>query len=160
LKVSIHSIKHDWNEFCQLTRQERWLLIKAIVLLPVIAIGLLFMNFQRLRELLERFLPVPGDNTGVDTLDRATCTARLVQAAADRMPLAMTCLVRSTTLWWLLGRQGIDSEIRIGVNRDKGEFHAHAWVEIDGRVLNDRDDIHTRYAAFEQITLPDGTEKI
>jgi hypothetical protein len=160
LKVSIPSIKHDWHEFYLLTREERWLLFQASVFLPVIGTGLHFMNFQRLREMLEPFLPVPVDDTGEDASDRAATTARLVQAAAGRMPFAMTCLVRSTTLWWLLGRQGIDSVIRLGVNRDNGEFHAHAWVEFDNKVLNDRDDIHDRFAAFETITLQNGAEKV
>ena len=160
LKVSINSVKHDWREFCQLTRLERWLLFQAIVILPVIAAGLHFMNFQRLRAMLERFSPVPVGDNGDNALQQAAATSRLVQAAAARMPFTITCLVRSTALWYLLRRQGIASEIRIGVNRDKGEFHAHACVETHGVVLNDNPDIHHQYSPFEQIPLQNGVEKV
>ena len=105
LKVSINSVKHDWREFCQLTRLERWLLFQAIVILPVIAAGLHFMNFQRLRAMLERFSPVPVGDNGDNALQQAAATSRLVQAAAARMPFTITCLVRSTALWYLLRRQ-------------------------------------------------------
>jgi hypothetical protein len=52
-----------------------------------------------------------------------------------------TCLHRSLTLWWLLRRQGVASELRIGVRKEQGRFEAHAWVERAGVALNDRADI-------------------
>jgi len=161
LKVSINSIKHEWSKFFQLTWQERWLLFQAIVVLPVIAAGLHFMNFQRIHAILERFSPVPvGEDNGDNALQQAAVTSHMVLAAAARMPFTATCLVRSTTLWYLLRRQGIASEIRIGVNREEGGFHAHAWVEAHGAVLNDKADIHHQYSPFDQITLQNGVEKI
>lgn len=160
MKQSTNSVHHSWSKFCQLTWQERWLLFQAFAFLPMIAVGLHLMGFQRLRSVLLRFSTAPPDVCIQDSLQQGSVTARLVQAAASRMPFWISCLVRSTTLWWFLRRQGIPSEILIGVNLNDGEFHAHAWVETGGIVLNDRDDIHQQYGAFEQITLPAGTEKI
>lgn len=144
----------------QLTWQERWLLLQAFAVLPLIAIGLHLMNFQKLRSLLLRFSPVPVSVCGDSALQLATSISRLVQAAASRMPFTISCLVRSTTLWWFLRRQGIPSDMRIGINQQQEGFHAHAWVEINGVVLNDRADIHEQYSAFEQIPLQNGVEKI
>lgn len=48
------------------------------------------------------------------------------------------CLVRSLALQRMLRRHGVDgAEIRIGVRFQDGEFGAHAWIELDGRVLGD-----------------------
>jgi hypothetical protein len=152
------NLRHSWKEFVQLTWQERWLLFQSFVFLALIAAGLHLMNFQRLRSLLLRFSSVSSDVCGDAALEQAFATSRLVQAAASRMHFNITCLARSTTLWWLLRRQGIASEIRIGINQQEGEFQAHAWVEIDSIVLNDKADIHHHYAAFDRITLPKGTE--
>jgi len=143
-----------------LTWQERWLLLQAFVFLPLIAAALHLMNYQRLRSLLLRFSPVPDDIYEDAALHLATSISRLVQAATSRMPFTISCLVRSTTLWWFLRRQRIPSDIRIGVNQQQDTFHAHAWVEINGVVLNDRADIHEQYFAFEQISLQNGVEKI
>jgi hypothetical protein len=159
-KMQTSKQQSSWNKFCGLTWQERWLLLKAFVFLSLIGAGLHLMNFQRLRALLVRFSPDTLDVYGEDALEPASGTSRLVQAAAARMPFTVTCLVRSTALWYMLRRQGIDSEIRIGVNQQEGGFHAHAWVEIDGIVLNDREDIHHQFVPFEQITMPDNTERI
>jgi len=48
-----------------------------------------------------------------------------------------------------LRRQGIDSDIRIGVRRGTfGQVEAHAWIEWNGEVLNDCADIAAQYAPF------------
>jgi len=158
-KLRTGNLQQSWSKFFQLTWQERWLLLQAFVFIPLIAVSLRLMNFQRLHSILLGFSNDPPGVCGEAALQQAASISRLVQAAASRMPSKITCLVRSTTLWYLLRRQGIGSEIRIGVNQQGGEFHAHAWVEIDGIVINDRDDIHHQYSTFEQITMPDFKER-
>ena len=159
-KLPTSNLQESWAKFFQLTWQERWMLLQAFVFLPLIAIGLHCMNFQRLSSILARFSPVPGEVCSDAAMQQAAATTHLVQAAASRTPFKITCLVRSAALWFLLRRQGIGSEIRIGVSQQESTFKAHAWVESNGIVLNDRNDIHNQFAAFEQIILPDGTERI
>jgi len=67
-----------------------------------------------------------------------------------------TCLTRSLALVWLLRRQGLAGELRIGVRREAGEFLAHAWVEHDGTPLNEAPGIGRAYAAFDQLVIPPG----
>jgi hypothetical protein len=38
----------------------------------------------------------------------------------------------------------------VGVNRESGDLHAHAWIEYLGRPLNDAEDIAVRFHAFER----------
>ena len=159
-KLQTGNLQSSWSRFCGLTWGERWLLLQAFAFLLVIGAGLQFMNFQRLRSILLRSAPVSTNLPADAALQQAAALSRLVQAAAGRMPWTITCLVRSTTLWYLLRRQGLDSEIRIGVNQQGGEFHAHAWVEYAGIVLNDRHDIHLHFVPFEQITMPGSTKKV
>ena len=46
------------------------------------------------------------------------------------------CLQRSVVATWLLRRQGIAAEMVIGCR--PLPFESHAWVEVDGQVVNDR----------------------
>jgi hypothetical protein len=45
------------------------------------------------------------------------------------------CLQRSVVATWLLRRHGIAAEMVIGCR--PLPFESHAWVEVDGRVVND-----------------------
>jgi hypothetical protein len=66
------------------------------------------------------------------------------------------CLKKSLVLWWLLRRQGIEGDLQIGVRHEQDKFEAHAWVEYEGVVLNDTQDVRSRFAMFErpiEVTL-------
>jgi hypothetical protein len=58
-------------------------------------------------------------------------------------------LEKSLTLWWLLGRQGIASTVRIGTRKENGKFEARAWVECGGAVLEEQDQPDRIYSVFE-----------
>jgi hypothetical protein len=74
----------------------------------------------------------------------------VVAIASRHAPYRGNCLSRSLTLWWLLLGQGIHSDLRIGVNRPQGKFEAHAWIEYQGVVINDRADVGRRYSVFDR----------
>ncbi len=73
----------------------------------------------------------------------------MVNIAAAYGLYRATCLPRSLTLWWLLGCQGISTELRLGARQVAGQFEAHAWVEYQGAVLNDTEDVQQRFATFD-----------
>jgi hypothetical protein len=75
----------------------------------------------------------------------------MVDLAARHLPWQPTCLPRSLVLWFLLRRQGVPAELRIGVQKSEHQLKAHAWVEVDHRVVNDTPDIATEYRPFEDI---------
>lgn len=56
------------------------------------------------------------------------------------------CLSRSLALLWFLKRSGYTPDLRLGVSLAGGAFSAHAWIELDGLVLNDRRDVASRFA--------------
>lgn len=79
----------------------------------------------------------------------------MVGAAQRRLPGKFTCLEESLVLWYLLRGQGIAARLRIGVRKINEKFEAHAWVEYGGEALNQPDQLHRHYAAFErEITEP------
>lgn len=82
--------------------------------------------------------------------ERAALAAQLVNSA-DRHGLSHpSCLAKSLALWWLLGREGIQSHLRIGARKENGKFEAHAWVELGGVALNEPEEHHRHYAAFDE----------
>jgi hypothetical protein len=147
----------DWQRFRRLSGPERWLLIQALLLLSVTAQVLRWVGVRRWQSVLARLARgecVAGGDGNAAMVQQAGRTARMVRVAAGHVPGGATCLYRSLTLWWLLRRQGLDCDLRIGVARGRGPFTAHAWVEYQGRVLGDSEDVHHRYAAFDRAIGP------
>ena len=61
-----------------------------------------------------------------------------------------SCLDRSVFLWFVLRQQRLDPELRIGVTRADGGIDGHAWVELDGAVINDAPDIADHFTVFDE----------
>ena len=83
------------------------------------------------------------------TAEQVALTARVVRAAARHGLGNPSCLEESLVLVYLLRRQGIDSQLRIGVKKNIPKFEAHAWVECGGVALNEVVALHDHYAPFE-----------
>ena len=130
---------------------DRWRLVLAGVGLPVNALGVRLFGLRRWMGFVERAGRWPsGPRTPAGDLTQALATGRVVAIASRHSLYPGNCLSRSLTLWWLLLVQGIRSDLRIGVTRQPGQFAAHAWIEYQGTVLNDRQDVGRRYSTFDR----------
>lgn len=147
----------SWKLLVRRTRQlwrldwhSQGLLLQALVLFPVVAISLEFWGLKRTQAALGRVLLASTTQVGDGEVSpKMAATIRMVQVAARCYQPWANCLKKSLVLWGLLGRQGINSELRIGVRREEGNFQAHAWVESGGVVLNDTADVRSRFAMFD-----------
>jgi hypothetical protein len=153
-----------WNllqRYSALSRMERRLFVRASLLLPVLRASLRFAGFRRTQSLLDRWLPKEtgnssaGNRTAPETI---AATARMVRAAGRYGPGRVTCLEESLALWWLLGRQGIFAQLRIGIRKQVETFEAHAWVECGSTPLGDAEEVHRHYAAFDESFPSESTE--
>jgi hypothetical protein len=132
---------------------ERRLLARCLVLIPWVVLGLRLFGLRRTKSMLERGLSAAGSALRPDPGEaeaRARTVARVAGIAAGRGPVRATCLRRSLLIWWLLRREGIEAEIRIGVRRDGEELSAHAWVEHRGIPLGEPGDLDARYERFDR----------
>jgi len=138
------------RRFSALERPAQRLFLRALVLLPLVTLSLRWRGFRATQAALERFLIEDSRESACGPADKhASVTAHIVNAADRHGLVHPSCLAKSLTLWWLLGRQGISSRLRIGIRKENEKFEAHAWVERDGAALNDLDEHHHHYAAFD-----------
>jgi hypothetical protein len=141
------------SQWRRLSAAQRWVFCQAVFLLPASGMGLRLLGFRRCLVILTRLAPCKSSRSFMATADRDRDIAsitRMVAAAARWGFYRGRCLHRSLTLWWLLRRRGIRTEIRIGVRKQDGRFQAHAWVEHEGSPLNDRRDVGEVFRSFEQ----------
>ena len=141
-----------WSRFRKRSVEERALILRAMVILPLTGIGLRVFGFRRWKELLEQIsLPARASRAMAPAIqfEFAVRAVRAVRSVELHGPATPNCLERSMTLWWLLRREGIGGELHIGARKNGPRLEAHAWVELGGQVLNDNAEIHNHYARFD-----------
>lgn len=133
--------------FLHAPARDRWSFLRALILLPCCRLGLRALGYRRLTALLERSSRPSPNHQPSEALVAAHRQA--VERASRYLPGQYTCLHRSLLLWWTLRRAGLDCRLRIGVRKDEGELAAHAWIEHQGRAINDQPAVADEFAPFE-----------
>ena len=77
--------------------------------------------------------PAHANDKRQRTIDRV---AFAIPRAAARLPWRTTCLVQALAARRWLARQGIESDLKLGARlADQQQLDAHAWLEVDGRIV-------------------------
>jgi hypothetical protein len=101
---------------------------------------------RRLLRWSRRLATDPAEPSSPHSIQRI---AWLVKGASA--VVFLRCLPRSLALRRILARRGIASDVRIGVQTADGVLLAHAWVECQGRALNDDERTVATFAAFDHL---------
>ncbi len=83
-----------------------------------------------------------SESSSSPSSEQVRLIAGAIERAGRRVPRA-TCLVRALAAHWMLRSRGIASELVLGVPLAPGSFReapAHAWLEVDGKVVLGGDD--------------------
>ena len=110
------------------------------------------IGLRRTLAFLRRLAPASAGGAGNGrggNDDLIDATARRVSLAAAFYPRRALCLEQSLTLLVLLRRRGVAAELRLGVQ--PRPFHAHAWVEVDGRPVSESESLPFTFAAFPSL---------
>ena len=97
-------------------------------------------GFSRLYRTVKQW-PISKNGTNDREIIAGICAS--VDKATTYYPRHALCLQRSAVATCLLRRQGVPAEMVIGCR--KMPFHSHAWVEVDGEVVNDKKKVQQFY---------------
>jgi hypothetical protein len=120
----------------------RFLLIRAFGMLLIFEFLLLRGNFSALYSRVGNS-PVRQEIPGHDVVRRVVSAIDLV---CIWYPKQVLCLQRSAATTCMLRRYGIPAQLVVGAQQLP--FRAHAWVEVDGSVVNDKPYISEMYATL------------
>lgn len=128
-----------------LPRREWLTLAQAWVMLLAIDLSLRRFPFRQVQEFLDLGRRNAGFCPEADPSAAIQRTVWLVGAAARHHFYPMRCLQRTLALQWLLGRRGIQVDLRIGVERDEAGLVAHSWLEHRGQPIGQPEGIESRF---------------
>ena len=125
-----------------LTPRELLATVHAACIMTVVEALIRWMSLPRLGRLLGVRLDFSPSDPGrrqyaISSLDAPSRrSVRAARSVSNAWPLSRgPCLRRALVMSRLL--RSHDPAIRLGITRGTGEVRAHAWVEIDGRPLED-----------------------
>lgn len=124
-----------------------FLCIETVLLALLAAPSLRVFGAHRTQAWLRRWTRTGA--TRRTSLRRVLAAHRIANRYAGT---SVTCLSRSLCLWAALRKRGFDAELRTGLTRLDGKVEGHAWIELEGRVLNDRKSVADTYRPIEGLT--------
>lgn len=132
---------------------ERWLLLRAVLMLPAVTLALKTIGLRRCHLAMERLMPLRQSHefSAGTARQRGRRTAWLVRVAATHGFVRASCLAQSLSVAGLLRRQRIPVTLCIGVRKHQGQLQAHAWIEYQNEVLTDDAQVRRRFAPFDDI---------
>lgn len=156
--LSFDRLKHRFGVLRDFNLAEWFCLVQALIAIPVVTVQLKLTGLKRTQRRLAEFsrmraaLPSRGTpDTWVRSVDRAAAYGLL----------RPNCLQRSLVLWLLMRRRGFEPDLRIGVAPPSSEegVRFHAWLELDGSVINDRPTIAREFLPFGEPVMPEMFDK-
>jgi hypothetical protein len=102
----------------------------SLLVASVAARVLCGQDVTRLLGVAER----PGDHVPQSLNPEAARIGRTVSRVAGVLPWRPKCLRQAMATRWMLRRRGIPCEAHLGIVRTE-PFEAHAWVTVEGSVV-------------------------
>lgn len=146
------------RSFRALPASDRRQAIRALTVLSAVTLGLRCFGYGRCHRWLGRMVSRAQGAAGraarldVEAVRRRTHDVVRAVRLAERNLGTAKCLDRSLALWWMLSRDGVPAQVRVGVRRAGAGIEAHAWVDVMGHPL-DASDVGDRYSPFDQSLL-------
>ncbi|HEV2615164.1 MAG TPA: lasso peptide biosynthesis B2 protein [Candidatus Acidoferrales bacterium] len=122
----------------------RFLALQAYRKLILFDLYLARGNFAAIYRKVRRF-PVATRKPSPDAVERICYAVDLASIWYWKEAL---CLQRSAATACLLRQHGVQAQMVIGAQQMP--FKAHAWVEVDGKVVNDKPYMREMYAVLDR----------
>lgn len=121
-------------------------LFRFAFIVPIIELSLRLFGFNKTVFILNCFCrSTVKDKYGVNVVNAHKASLFYFY---QKFPFAGKCLARSLSLWFLLNRKGIKTDIRFGMRKEGEVLLAHAWVEYKGTPLTLDPKVRQDYSLF------------
>jgi hypothetical protein len=121
------------------------LMFESYLLLARLDLMMRFRSFESIHDLVRNRMI---GQCRSDKIVSVETVCKAIDLACVFYPKPVMCLQRSAALALLLRRYGLRAEMVIGAQ--VVPFKSHAWVEVDGKVVNDKPYMHDIYRVLDR----------
>ncbi len=110
-------------------------LARVLPLLVIVRIALWSLPYRVVTRLFDSSVCTAGARTK-ESPRRTVALLRTVAWAGRNLLADRPCLTQAIACRWLLARRGHHADLKLGVRREEGGgIMAHAWLEMDGKII-------------------------
>ena len=132
------SFKNKISKFINLSAKERSGFIKYSISFPFFLLFYLIVGYKRTKRSIDyQIQPRIQKLKNKEDLSVRNLS-KIINYSLVNNIFKSTCLEQSLFTYYILGLNGIKCDIKIGVKKNCDKFLAHAWVENQGVVINDK----------------------
>lgn len=138
-------------KFLLLPYRRKKLLVKSLFLVVSVRVALWVMPFERVSSWLGG-ADLPESKGRPSDWDAIREAAACVRLCSQFVPRA-TCLTQALATRSLLHSMRLNSSLKIGVDKDANQkFIAHAWIEVEDKIIIGRTPDIRRYSIMSHNT--------
>lgn len=146
------------KKLLKLNIKELWLLTYAWLVFLKWDLLISFIDFKKWRAQISHLALENNNNTlttNTANLTEIKLIINISEIAGRRHIKKMNCLRRCLTQKQLLNRRGYQCNLHLGVTIEQGNLKAHSWLSFQGLVINDSEDVSTRYSELKVASEQD-----
>lgn len=117
----------------------------------------LLISFTKYETWRNEIILSPNLDNATSSINDATLANQIKQiiqlseTAARFQIRKMNCLRRCLSQQQLLKKRGLSAQMHIGVRFEEEQLLAHAWLTLQGKVINDSEDVTDRYSELKAV---------
>ncbi len=138
--------------------KELWLLTYAWFVFLKWDFLISFIDFKKWRAQIDN-VTFENNNNGLTTntakLTEIKAIINISEIAGRHHIKKMNCLRRCLTQKQLLNRRGYHCNLHLGVKIEQSNLKAHSWLSFQGLVINDSEDVSSRYSELKVASEDD-----
>src|SRR5215469_7156517 len=142
-----------WRRFRRLSRFERGIVLEAAAGLLIAWLAVRLLGFRICRAVFKDAGTSARNSKALEanSLNIARRIAHLEAVTAVNLFFRASCLEQSLVLCRMLRRRSMNAAIRIGARKEGDRFEAHAWIEMEGNVVDSGGTEYLHFVPFEHF---------
>lgn len=153
----MHETTKRLRKFINLKSSDKFIVIESFIFLTLTTIFIKLLGIRSTHSVLKKFPEIKkiknSDEIYIKNINL------LIKSASKSLPFKTKCIEEATTLWTMLKIRGIKSYLKIGISDKKRDFNAHAWVEIDGKIISNNQAVSENYLEFDYKFFTDSDKR-
>ena len=145
----LNTARRKFSKFQSFSLKEKTIFTFVLISYPFFQMFLRLISYKKTIKIVQSLKRQKNTNTinNNSSLDR---NFKVVSTALNNSIFSTTCLEKSVFFHLILNLYAVDSKLQIGIKKN-GDFSAHAWVEYNGKPLNDETDELCKHTTFDKL---------